>query len=403
MTDLTDRDGAEATDRVVRMAVDAMVDPEHPLKQETAAWAASELAQGDRVERDRCAVFAEEDWQRCADRGIQGVIVDPAHGGQGLDLASALLIMEGLGYGCRDQGLAFALASQIFSTQIALAQFGSDEQQARWMPGLVDGSVIGTFAITEPDSGSDAYSMAARAERLDDGGYRLDGHKAYLTLATRSDVVIVFASTRPDAGRWGISGFILPTDTPGVEIQPNRDKMGMRTTPFGDIVFDGAVVPESARLGPEGAGVSIFSNAMEYERAFVFATQIGAMERGLDDSVDYARTRTQGGVAIGTHQAVSHRLADMKLRHETARLFLYKSVLQSTLGRPVTMTAALTKLVTSEGALANAIDATLLHGAKGYVSEFEVERDLRDAAGGLIYSGTSDIQKNIVARLLGVG
>ncbi|MEM8905494.1 MAG: acyl-CoA dehydrogenase family protein [Actinomycetota bacterium] len=403
MTEPAPRPALPTDDPAGAPAVAAMVDLDHPLKRETAEWAAAELAQGDRVERDRCAVFGEEDWRRCAERGIQGVIVDPALGGRGLDLASALLIMEGLGYGCRDQGLAFALASQIFSTQIALAQFGSDEQQARWMPGLVDGSVIGTFAITEPESGSDAYSMAARAERVEGGGYRITGHKAYLTLATRSDVVIVFASTRPDAGRWGISGFVVPTNTPGVEIRPNRDKMGMRTTPFGDIVFDGAEVPESARLGPEGAGVSIFSNAMEYERAFVFSTQIGAMERGLDDSVAYAREREQGGVAIGTHQAVSHRLADMKLRHETARTFLYKSVLQSALDRPVTMTAALTKLVTSEGALANAIDATLLHGAKGYVSEFEVERDLRDAAGGLIYSGTSDIQKNIVARLLGVG
>ena len=154
MTDIAD--AAARRQATVDVAVAALVDPDHPLKRETAEWATAELAQGDRVERDRCAVFGEDDWRRCAERGIQGVIVDPAHGGQGLDLASAMLVMEGLGYGCRDQGLAFALASQIFSTQIALANFGSDEQQQRWMPGLVDGSVIGTFAITEPDSGSDA-------------------------------------------------------------------------------------------------------------------------------------------------------------------------------------------------------------------------------------------------------
>ncbi|MEM9606442.1 MAG: acyl-CoA dehydrogenase family protein [Actinomycetota bacterium] len=394
---------APQIERDIEVALAAMLDDDHPLKRETAEWAAAELSQGDRVENDRCAVFAEDDWLRCAERGIQGVLVDPRYGGQGRDLASALLIMEGLGVGCRDQGLAFALASQIFSTQIALAHFGSEEQIARWMPGLVDGTVKGAFAITEPESGSDAYSMAATATRLDDGRYRIDGHKAWITLGSRCDVAIVFASTRPDAGRWGISGFVVPAGTPGFEIQPNRDKMGMRTTPFGDLVLDGVVLDESARLGPEGVGASVFSTAMEYERSFVFATQVGALERQLNDTIAYARSRTQGGQAIGGYQAVSHRIAEMKRRHETARLFLYKSVLLSLTGRPTTMNAALTKLATSEGAVASALDATLVHGARGYVSEFEIERDVRDAVGGLIYSGTSDIQRNIVARLLGIG
>ena len=381
----------------------AMADVDHEVKRSVAGWAAAELVDHDRVEADRTSSFAHADWKRCAQRGVQGVRVPVELGGRGEDLATTLLTLEGLGYGCRDNGLAFAIGSQILSTQETLVRFGTPEQQSHWLPRLVGGDALGAFAMTEPDSGSDAYAMSTTADRRDDGSYVLNGRKAWITLGSRCDMVIVFASTNPQAGRWGISAFVVPTDVDGVDRLPNREKMGMRTTPFGDIAFTDVVVPASALIGREGAGASIFNSVLEVERSFVFATQVGAIERQLHDSIAYARSREQGGHPIGHYQAVSHRIADMKQRHEAARLFLYRAAMAFVTGRDVAMAAALSKLTASETGVAAALDGAMVHGAKGYVSEFEVERDLRDAIGGLVYSGTSDIQRNIVARLLGVG
>ena len=381
----------------------AIADPDHPVKRDVAAWAAAHLAQEDRISGDRELRFSGADWKRCADRGIHGVRVPTALGGGGADLATTLLTLEGLGQGCRDNGLAFAIGSQILSTQETIVRFGTPEQQERWIPPLIKGEAYGAFAMTEPDSGSDAYKVATRAERRSDGSYVLNGHKAYITLGSRCDLVVVFASTDPDAGRWGLSTFLVPTDVAGVERLPNRDKMGMRTTPFGDITLTDAVVPESALVGREGAGASIFNSVLEVERSFVFATQVGAVERQLADAIAYAGEREQGGQPIGNYQAVAHRLADMKQQHEAARLFLYRAAIAAVSGTEVAMSAALSKLTASETGLAAGLAAASVYGAKGYVSEFEVERDVRDAIGGLVYSGTSDIQRNIVARLLGVG
>ena len=381
----------------------AISDPDHPVKRAMARWAADNLAQHDRVAADLDSTFAVADWSRCADEGVYGLTVPAALGGQGADLATVLLSLEGLGMGCRDNGLTYAIASQLFSTQEALVKFGSADQQQRWLSPLIDGSCLASFALTEPEIGSDAYHLSTSAERRADGAFVINGHKAYITFGSRCDMVIVFASTNPAAGQWGLSAFIVPTDLPGVERLPNRDKMGMRTTPFADISFTDVVVPESAVLGREGAGASIFNAVVQVERAFVFATQIGAMERQLDESVDYARSRVQGGQPIGAHQAVAHRLVDMKQQHETARLFLYRAAMAKVRGTEFPMAAALAKLVGSETGVSTALSAAMIHGARGYVSEFEVERNLRDALGGLVYSGTSDIQRNIISRLLGVG
>jgi alkylation response protein AidB-like acyl-CoA dehydrogenase len=381
----------------------AMADLDHPVKREVSAWAAEHLARHDRVEADHDSRFAVDDWRRCAERGIFRTTVLPEHGGTYTDLATALLTLEGLGQGCRDNGLSYAIGSQMLSTQDALAKFGTDEQRATWLEPLLDGSALGAFAMTEPDVGSDAYAITTRAERQPDGDYVITGHKAYITFGSRCDMVIVFAVTTPDIGAWGLSAFVVPTDLAGVERVGNRDKSGMRTTPFGDIALADVRVPASALLGREGAGASIFNSVVQFERAFVFATQVGAMQRQLDDAVAYARRRKQGGRPIGGYQAVAHRLVDMRQQHETARLFVYRAGLAAVTRTDVALTAALAKLVGSDTGVAAALSAVSVHGATGYVSEFEVERDLRDAVGGLMYSGTSDIQRNMIARLLGVG
>lgn len=391
-----------AADAELLAVARAMADADHPVKADVSAWASVTLAQHDRVQVDLASQFTPADWQAIAERGIFRVLVPAEFGGTYTDLATAVLTLEGLGHGCRDNGLAFAAGSQVLSTQEALVRFGSDAQRERWLTPLLDGRVMGAFAMTEPEYGSDAFSIASTATP-DGDGYVLNGHKAYITFGSRCDMVIAFASTDPTAGAWGLSAFVVPTDLAGVELVGNRDKMGMRTTPFGDITFTDVRLPADAMLGRPGAGSSIFNAVIQVERSFVLATQVGMMQRQLEDSIAYAQGRVQGGRPIAKHQAVAHRLVEMKRGHETARLFLYRAALAAVTGRDVPVMAALAKLAGSEAGIEASIAAVNVHGAPGYVSEFEVERDLRDAIGGLVYSGTSDIQRNIVARLLGVG
>jgi alkylation response protein AidB-like acyl-CoA dehydrogenase len=387
----------------LRRLTEAMLDPGDPVKVDTATWARTHLAQRDVVADDANSTLALDDWRRCGERGIFRLLVPTELGGTGADLATVLLTLEGLGQGCADNGLTYAAASQMLSTQIALARFGSPEQCERWLPGLLDGTSFAAFAMTEPNTGSDAFALEASARRRDDGAFVLTGHKAYITFGPVCDMAIVFASTRPDAGSWGISAFVVDTTTDGVTRSAVRGKMGMRTTPFGDLVFDEVVLPPTALLGREGAGARIFGSVLDVERSYVFAPQVGAMERQLDEAIAYAKQRVQGGRPIGHHQAVAHRIVAMKERHERARLYLYRAAMAEATGRHVTMYASLAKLVAGEVGIESALDASMVQGARGYLTEFEIERNLRDAVGGLTYSGTPDVMRNVIARHLGLG
>jgi hypothetical protein len=312
-----------------------------------------------------------------------------------------MLIMEGLGEGCADNGLTFALNAQLWTVQRPIVRFGTEEQKRQFLPGLSQGRLIGAHALTEPEAGSDAFSLTTRAERRGDG-YVLNGGKCLVTMAPLADVALVFAVTNPDAGKWGISAFLVERGTPGLSAAPMQQKMGLRTVPIGRLAFEECVVPESSRLGPEGAGVSISTHSLEVERCCILASQLGAMDRQLARAIGHARSRRQFGQPIGKFQSVSNRIADMKLRIETARLLLYKVAWLVERGKPAMMEAALLKLYLSEAFVESGMDAIRIHGGDGYLSETGVERDLRDAIGGVIYAGTSDIQRNIVARLLGV-
>jgi alkylation response protein AidB-like acyl-CoA dehydrogenase len=297
--------------------------------------------------------------------------------------------------------LLFALNAQMWSVQHPLQQFGSAAQQARYLPPLIRGAIIGAHGMSEPDAGSDAYSLRTRAEKCD-GGYRLNGSKIFVTSAPVADLALIFATTDPAKGRWGISAFLVETGTPGFQVGRNIAKMGLRTSPMGELIFTDCYLPEANRLGPEGVGAHIFNSSMEWERSCILATQIGAMEHQVEATVRYARERRQFDQPIGKFQAVAHRVAEMKVRLETARLLLYKVAWRKQQNQPAHLEAALAKLYLSEAFVQSSMDALRIHGGYGYMSEFGVERDLRDAIGGTIYSGTSDIQRNIIARHLGL-
>jgi alkylation response protein AidB-like acyl-CoA dehydrogenase len=374
--------------------LDALLGLDHPRKTAAATWAADVLG-------TPSPVFDRGRWEAAAAYGVQGLTVPVELGGTGHSTVDALLTFEGLGYGAHDPGLVFALSSQVFAMQGALLRAGSPAQLTRWVPALCQGTAIGAFAMSEPDAGSDTAAITTTATPVD-GGYRINGTKTWVTLGPVCDVVIVFATTDRSLGRWGITAFVVDVDRPGVRRGEPIPKMGLESCPFGTLTFEDCFVGADDVLGQPGSGGAIFSVAVSAERAFLFGAQLGATERTIERSVERARTRVQFGKPIGAFQAVSHRIAEMKLRHETSRLLVYKTAILADLGRDVTLAASLAKLQTSETAVQTALDAMQVFGAEGYTVAAGAEADLRHAVGGLSYSGTSDIQRNIVASLLGV-
>ncbi len=375
-------------------------DEQLAYKKAVIEFARKELNDG-LVERDQEGAFSLENWRKCARFGILGLPIPEAYGGAGEDILTTMLTMEGLGYGSRDNGLIFAMNAQLWSVQMPILAFGTEAQKRKYLPGLCNGDRIGMHGMSEPDSGSDAYSLHTRAERRE-GGYVLNGSKMFVTNAPVADLAVIFATVDPGKGMWGITGFIIERDTPGLTVSRDLHKMGLRTAPMGEVILEDCFIPEENRLGAEGVGTRIFNHSMEWERACILGSHVGAMERQLEESIQYAREREQFGQPIGKFQSVANRIADMKVRLETARLILYRVAWQKKQDKPAPLDAALAKLYISEAFVQSSLDAIRIHGGYGYMTEFEVERDLRDAIGGTLYSGTSDIQRNIIARLLGL-
>lgn len=352
--------------------------------------------------RDMRAEFPRALWKKCATFGIHGLFIPEEFGGQGADALDVILAMEALGYGCRDNGLLFSINAHMWSCELPVLRFGDDDQRRRYLPGLCDGSLIGVQGMTEPGSGSDAFSLTTRADKSS-GGWTLHGSKTYVTNGPVADLFVVFASTDRRRGFGGLSAFLVERDTPGLSIGEPMHKMGLRTSPMSELFFDGCTVSDTSCLGPQGAGMAIFNTSIEWERSCILASAVGTMQRQLERCISFANQREQFGRPIGKFQAVSHRIVDMKVRLEAARLLLYKlgwEKARSRKSRP--MDAAIVKLVISDAFVHSSLDAMQVHGAYGYMAEDEFERDVRDALGSRIYSGTSDIQRNIIAHHLGL-
>jgi alkylation response protein AidB-like acyl-CoA dehydrogenase len=345
--------------------------------------------------------FPREAWRACAKFGIQGLPVPAELGGAGADVVTTALVMEALGYGCQDNGLLFSLNAQMWSVELPLVTFGTPAQQRAYLPGLVSGDIIGAHAMTEPGSGSDALHMRTRAERRGDH-YLLKGAKQYITNAPVADVLLVYAADPGRSGLAGLSVFLVDAATPGLAVSSGFEKMGLRTSPMGEITLHDCLVPAENRLGPEGAGMAIFNSSMEWERSCLFASVVGAMRRQLETCVGYARSREQFGQPIGKFQGVSGKLADMYVRLEAARLLIYRVAWLKQQGRSAPAEAAAAKLFTSEAWVRSSQDAIQVHGAWGYLKDAGIERDLRDAVASTIYSGTSEIQRLVLARMLGL-
>ena len=377
-----------------------LTEDQRSLRQSVVDFARREL-NADVVERDKTASFSREAWGKCADLGLLGLPVPKDYGGAGADALTTIVALEALGYACTDNGLVFSLNAQMWACETPIAHFGTEEQKRRYLPGLCDGSLVAAHGMSEPGSGSDAFALATTAEKTD-RGYVLNGTKTFVTNAPEADLHLLFATIDRSLGFAGITAFLIDADTPGISVGNPLSKMGLRTSPMGEVFLEGCEVSDDAVLGEPGGGMVVFNSSMTWERSCILASTVGAMERQLEQAVAYAQERKQFGKPIGSFQAVSRLLVDMKVRLETARLLLYRLGWMLDSGQSATLDSALVKLYLSESYVRSSLDALQVHGGYGYMTEYELEREVRDAIGSRLYSGTSEIQYNIAARSLGL-
>lgn len=370
------------------------------IKENVIQFAKTELGR-DFLARDKAGEFSRQDWNKLAQFGVIGFPMPVEYGGKQADILETMLLMEGLGYAYRDAALIFGINAQMWSVQMPILSHGTAQQKQKYLPPLISGEMIAGHCMSEPASGSDAYSLQTTATRTEKG-YTLNGSKTYITNGPIADIFLVFATVNPQKGMWGVTGFIVEKGTAGLTISPVIEKMGLKTIPMGSITLTNVEIPVENRLGPEGGGAQIFTGSMEWERSCILASTLGTMEYQLQEGINYARERKQFNRPISEFQSVSNRIVDMKVRLETARLMLYKVAWLKSTGKPAVMEAAIAKYYLSECFVESSLDAVRLFGAKGYLNEYGVESQLRDSVGGLIYSGTSDIQRNIIARMLGL-
>ena len=378
----------------------SLTEAQEALRKSITEFSIKELG-GDMRAREKGGTFFRDGWDRCAAFGIQGLPMPTEYGGTGESIVECMIAMQALGATCDDSGLLFTLSSHMWTCEIPILLFGSAAQKERWLPPMIRGEIIGCHAMSEPGSGSDAFSLRTLATKVD-GGYRITGGKTFISNAPIAGIFLVFATVNPKKGWAGVTGFLVERDNPGLTVGQPLDKMGLKTSPTSEIHLEDCFVQGDAILGKIGGGSAIFNAEMEWERSCLFAAHLGAMQRQLDVCVAYAKDRKQFGQTIGSFQAISHKIADMRVRIEIGELLLHKVAWAKAKGQRAPMESAIAKLVVSEAYVASSLDAIQIHGGYGFMTEVGVERDLRDAIGGRLYSGTSEIQRNIIASLLGL-
>ena len=370
------------------------------LKKSVIDFAHKELNNGI-IKQNHTSDFPRDKWKKCASFGIQGLPMPEEFGGDGLDVLTTILMMEGLGYGCKDNGLIFGINAQIWSVQLPILRFGSEVQKKTYLPKLVSGDLIGAHGMTEPGSGSDSFSLSTRAEKKGDR-YVLNGSKTFISNAPVADLFLIFATVNKSRGFWGITAFLIEKGTPGLIVGKPIEKMGLKSSPMGEVFLEDCSVSTEHRLGREGNGAAIFRHSMGWERSCILASCVGTMQRQVDVCIEYAKTRQQFGKQIGKLPSVANRIIDMKIRLETARLLLYKAGWLQTQGQEAGQEIAMAKLYLSECFIQSSLDAIQIHGGYGYTTEYGIEGDLRDSVASRIYSGTSEIQREIIARSMGL-
>jgi alkylation response protein AidB-like acyl-CoA dehydrogenase len=352
-------------------------------------------------ERDVEGRFDRDVWNALGEFGLLGLPIPEEYGGSGADIVTTCLGLEALAEGGHDAGLGLSVGAHITIGTVPIWLHGTEEQKQRYLPKLCSGEHIGAMAITEPEAGSDAAGIKCSARREGDE-WLINGSKIFITNGSIADSVIVIAVTDPGAGPGqGVSAFIVETTTPGFSVGRDLDKMGTRSSPLSLLHFDDCRVPADALLGSEGAALwQVGFECFDWERTVMIASSIGGMKASLDSAIDYAKERKAFGKPIAKHQAIQHKIAEMKAYMDAARLVLYKAAWMKQEGLPHQVEASVAKYFVAEAAMKNAIEATQVFGGYGYIKEFPIERAMRDAKLISIGGGTSEIQKMIIGRAL---
>jgi hypothetical protein len=329
--------------------------------------------------------------------GYFGMTVPEAYGGSATGLLPFVLMMEALAGG--NAGLSTLVHVHGLGATVPIARFGSDRQKQRWLPRMATGEVIGAVCLTEPDAGSDVAAIRTIARKTANG-WRIDGVKQFISNGARAKLALVLALTAPEAGRKGMSMFLVPTDAPGFEVGRREVKLGQAASDTVQITLRGCEVPEDAVLGALNGGFAMTMGLLSDGRISIAAQAVGIAQAAFERALDYSRERRAFGQSIRDHQAVAFRLADMATRLEVARTFVHETARHFDAGLDCVREASMAKLFASEMAERVCSDAIQIHGGYGYLRDYDVERFYRDVRVCQIYEGTSDIQRLIIARRL---
>ena len=366
------------------------------MRDQVADFAAREIAPR-AADIDRSNQFPEDLWQKMGELGVLGVTVEPEFGGAGMGYLEHVVAMEEISRASASVGLSYGAHSNLCVNQIR--RNASEAQKRKYLPKLISGEHVGALAMSEPGAGSDVVSMKLRAERVADG-YVLNGTKMWITNGPDADLLVVYAKTDPDAGARGISCFLVEKGMKGFTTSPKLDKLGMRGSNTGELVFKDCFVPDANRMGLEGAGVKVLMSGLDFERAVLAAGPLGIMQSCLDVVIPYIHERKQFGEPIGSFQLMQGKIADMYTIANAARAYVYAVARACDRGHGSRKDAAGAILFAAEKATWMALEAIQVLGGNGYINDYPTGRLLRDAKLYEIGAGTSEIRRWLIGREL---
>jgi isovaleryl-CoA dehydrogenase len=366
------------------------------IRETTARFASDKIAPL-AAKIDETNAFPRELWPQMGELGLHGVTVEEAYGGLGLGYLEHVVAMEEVSRASASIGLSYGAHSNLCVNQIR--RWGSEEQKQRYLPKLISGEHVGALAMSEAGSGSDVVSMKLTARRQGDR-YVLNGTKFWITNAPHADTLVVYAKTDPEASGKGITAFLIEKDFKGFSVSQKLDKMGMRGSDTGELVFEDCEVPEENVMGPYNGGVGVLMSGLDYERAVLAAGPLGIMQACMDVVLPYVRERKQFGQAIGSFQLMQGKVADMYVALNSARAYVYAVAKACDAGMTTRFDAAGAILMASENAVKVALEAIQALGGAGYTKDYPVERFLRDAKLYDIGAGTNEIRRFLIGREL---
>ena len=375
--------------------IDAVLNEEERMLQSLARDFAERELMPRAAELDESARFSWENWQGMARIGLPGIGIDPAYGGSGGGFRQSSIAIEEVARA--DAAASVTLAAHLGLGVETIARFGSEEQKQRYIPSLASGKGIAAWALTEPGSGSDAAAMATTAVRRN-GVWALNGSKQFITNAEVAETLVVFANQDRAQGYRGVCAFIVPAGTPGMQINPQHNKMGIRASSTCEVVFDNAEIPAENIIGAEGMGFRYAMDILDSSRISIAAQCVGIGQSAFEEAMRYAQVRETFGRPLAQHQAIQFKLADMATAVHTARVATRHAATLRDAGQPFINEASMAKLVASEMCNNVAYEAMQIHGGIGFFKESRIERIFRDARVTTIYEGTSEVQRLIIAR-----